>query len=407
MLRQPIALLVLIACLAVGLGAPRAAADPPGDSDLGEAAGFLVLFPQLRALPAPIWFRPGARASYETAGAIIGGGGSGAGIVEYNVVALDAERAWVLAQGYGDNGGGALVPLGTANPLVGLPAVGEFWIHPSVLVNAETVANPNLSVVRLNRVVLGQAIVVVRFQSTTAGGEAVWEFDTTTGLLTFYRRSTTDPISGNSSLLQSNLLGLRALPLPWPAALAPNWARPGATMLYTGTQSTTIPTAGTTSLPLQLGAQITSATRTWSLLDTASFLNGVSIGGGPAVNGIGQFGAGFWLPREALTVNVPEPRVVDTDPVTGVQTSLARAQNGDLVVTQSAQAFQTISVYNRVLGSLDALQQTIISPTAMTQIQLFRTGGSDLESLDRLPELPDDPPAAGSNLFLPLISRDP
>ena len=405
-MKKSLLTLALVVCMMLGPGmvAPHALAAPPSDADLGESAAFLQLFPALRTLGAPVWFRPGVRASYQAAGAAFSGGssGSGGGIVQYNVVALDAERGWATATSFGDNGAGALVPLGSGSPIVGLPAIGEFWINPAVLVNAEAVANPNLAVVRLNKTVNGQAFTVVRFQSTTTSGRNVWEFDAASGILIFYSQSATDPNTGLSSAVQSTFLGLRTPSLPWQPTVAPNWARPGANLIYTGNQATFIAGAGSgPTLPLQLTAQLVDATPTWSLFNTASSLGGVASGQAPFITGIGQVG-GYWLPRTALAVNVSQPVVVDVDPFTGATTTLARNQSGDIVITQSARAFQTITVYNRTLGSLDALRQTIAYPVNTTQIQLGRTGGSDLNALNAQPA---NPAPGQHQIFLPTLIK--
>lgn len=388
--------LMVVLVLFMALAGPATPATAQSNADL-----FPLLFPELRTLPPPAWLQPGVRLTYQASSATIGGGVSGGGIVEYNVTAVDATAGWVVVNTYGDNGAGALVPLATT-ALSGLPAVGEFWINPVVLVNAEAVAGPNLSITRLNKTVGNATVTVVRFQSTVTNGETVWEFDAASGVLIFYRESVTNPSTGLTSLAQSTFAGLRRPALPWQPVQAPNWVRPGATLLYSGSQDTTVNGAGTGSLPLQLAAQIDQATRTWSLLTVATVLAGANQGSAPAVTGVGQLGEGYWLPRSALAVNVPTPVVIDTDPVTGIQTILGRAANGDLVVTKRNQAFETILVYNAALGSLDSLQQTIVYPISVVQTRLNRSGGSDLSALNQLPPLPDTPQ---TSMFLPMLVR--
>ncbi|MEA1053382.1 hypothetical protein U5801_26780 [Lamprobacter modestohalophilus] len=215
----------------LSLIAIRSASAQPPDEALGEAAIFLTLFPQLRNLPAPPVIQTGLRVSYQAASAIIGGGAAGGGVVQYDVVAADGRQTLIYAINYIDNGVGQPIPT-APNALVGLPALGEFWIHPNVLVNAEAVANSNLAVTRYNKTINGATITVVRFQSQTSGGQAVWEFSTGSGLLVFYSRSTFLPSTGQTSETQSNLIGFRTVTLPLvpqhnPSELGTDWRRAG------------------------------------------------------------------------------------------------------------------------------------------------------------------------------------
>jgi hypothetical protein len=172
---------VLWIALASVAHAPAPAHAQLSDDQLGESILFVIAFPQLRQLPPPLWFRPGVRVTYEVGSANFQGGGAGGGIVQYDVVGLDIGQGVVSAQNFCDTGLGVLVPLGGVAK-VGLPAVGEIWINPVVLVNAEAVAHQSLSVTRRNELFNGQTIQVVRFQSDNTGGRIVWEFDAATGL---------------------------------------------------------------------------------------------------------------------------------------------------------------------------------------------------------------------------------
>lgn len=354
-------------------------AQPP-DDQLGESLGFVVLFPQLRNLPAPTWFRPGVRVSYETIGANFDGGGAAGGIIQYDVVGLDAGWSMVLANNLSDNGAGALIPLGAA-PTVGLPAVGEFWIHPIVLIGAEAVANQNLSVTRLNKQYLGQTVQVVRFQSTTQGGQTVWEFNANSGLLMFYSRST------QGSAVQLLVTNFRTLALPTQGARAPNWVRPGARMEYTGTRTQTIGGGSPIGSPYAVTTQVVGATPTWSVQTQQAFLNNTPVGENRNASGIGQIFGGIWLPREALARINAQETVIDQDPVTGAQLSVGRTNNGTIFLRELNQAYETILFYNSVLGSLDGFIQTVGTLTGLTRIDIGRSGGSDLAQLNSLPEL--------------------
>jgi hypothetical protein len=372
----------------------RPAAAAPPDTDLGEAAVFLPLFPNLRTLPAPGWLRPGVRASYDTSSAIIGGGGAGAGIIQYDIAANDGEQALISVQTFGyidNNVNQPLIPLGWS-PKVGLPALGEFWIHPTVLVNAERVANPNLSVVRTTRNLNGNVVQVVRFQSSLSGATTVWEFSVNSGILVFYRNSTPNPSTGGSLESQSILRERRTVNLPWAQGTAPNWVRPEVRMDYGGWQYNTIAGAGgRLASPYHVFTRIAAATRTWSVTQGTIFLNGIQAGGSIIVSGPGLPFGGYWLPRTALQLQLSTtPFEFDRDFHTGVRSYIRRGNGNSIVMRQEGAAFVVSTAYEPTLGSLEYLYQNIATPTNIMEIEIWRTGGSNLNALN------SQPPPAGS-----------
>ena len=370
----------------------RPAAAQPPDDQIGEVAIFLIIFPELRTLPAPAVVQPGTRASYTAASATIGGGGAGAGIAQYDVAAMDGVQTVFSAANYADIGAGSLIPLGTVGK-VGLPALGEFWINPTMLALAEQRALPNLTVTRYTRPLNGQNVQVVRFTSRAQDSEVVWEFSVTSGILVFYRQSTVAAGGAATILAQQTLLNVRTMPLPWAttgvATRTPNWVRQNAAMNFSGAKATTIPSAGTIQEPYAINTQLTAVAPTWSVTQGAIFINGVASGQQLLVSGIGQLFGNYWLPRSALQAPIPNsPAVIDVDPVTGFQTLFGRSANGGIVISQVGAVFENTLVYNPVIGSLDAVFQRIQNLVSLTELQLTRTGGDNLETLNALPELP-------------------
>lgn len=370
----------------------RPAAAQPPDDQIGEVAAFLIIFPELRTLPAPAIVQPGTRASYSVSSATIGGGGAGAGIAQYDVAAMDGVQTIFSVANYADVGTGALIPLGTVGK-VGLPALGEFWINPTVLAVAEQRALPNLTVTRYTRPLNGQNVQVVRFTSQEQNSEVVWEYSVASGILVFYRQSTI--VSGGAStvLSQQTLLNVRTVPLPWAtagaAARTPNWVRQNAALNFSGTKATTIPATGTIQEPYAINTQLTAVSPTWSVTQGEIFVNNVAGGQQLLVSGIGQLFGNYWLPRNALQAQIPNsPTVIDVDPITGFQTLYGRGANGGIVISQVGAAFENTLVYNPVIGSLDAVFQRIQNLVSLTELQLTRTSGDNLEALNALPELP-------------------
>ncbi|MEX1018493.1 MAG: hypothetical protein WDZ49_02485 [Litorilinea sp.] len=371
---------------------PAAQAQPP-DDQLGESLGFVILFPQLRTLPPPAWFQPGVRVSYDVISANFQGGGAGGGVAQYDVLGLNAGWAVVSAQSFIDNGAGALIPTGPA-PKVGLPAVGEIWINPQVLTNAEAVANQNLSVTRINKTYLGQVRQVVRFESITQGqsgiARTVWEFNSASGLLLFYSQSL-DGVTASQLLVRN----FRTLNMVHMGTRAPNWVRPGAQLDFTGTQSQQIANAGNFVMPFAISNQIAGATPTWSIQGQNLFLNNSFSGSASTATGIGQVFGGLWLPSDALARIPGNTTIIDNDPDTGAQLRIGRADNGEIFLREINQAYNTILFYDPNLGALNGILQSITMLTSITNIDVRRTGGSNLPQLNTLPPLASDPDPTG------------
>jgi len=384
----------LAATLAVGvLLSPAPVTAAPTDADLGDVGTFLSLFPNARTLPAPAFLVPGVRISYATGAGTTSGGTTvgGMSILQYDVVARDAGQVTAYLHSYGDIGAGVFqLSSGSA---VGYPGIGPFWINPSVLVGAERFANANLSVSRYQKTIAdGTTLAVIRFQTATANGTTVTEFDTQSGVMVF------DSVrAGSLNGGQVVLLGMRQLPAPWVFDRAPNWARAGVGLQYTGTRSTTIPAAGTVQQAYGITAQVTAAGARWNQLTVATTLAGQPQGAGPSVTGAGQVLGGFWVPRSALAAQLPTtPTAFDTDPITGAQLRVMRdPQSGLIVLQEATQAALTSLAYDPNLGVLVRFNQQVQQQTSFTEDDVTLTGGSDLNALNQQPELPDDPGAAG------------
>lgn len=290
-------LLAILFTLAPVLPAATPAQAQPPDSQLGEAQLFLILFPQLRNLPAPNWLAPGVRATYIMSVGSGQGAGSGSAPVNYDVVAMENGWTIIAVKSWLDTGQGWLIP-SSISPSVGLPAVGEFWLHPSVLVNAEAVAHQNLAVSRFNRQLAnGNVIQVVRFQSQTMAqtgiATRVWEFNTADGLLVFRSESIPDTLD-----FQVQIADLRQVTgLVTQGQQAPNWARLGTEMVFTGSKQTTVAGAGQFTQPFAITSQIVAGAGTWSLAGFNMFANNSFASQGVNISGVGQIFGGYWLPR--------------------------------------------------------------------------------------------------------------
>lgn len=288
---------------------------------------------------------------------------------------------------YGDGGAG-IRPLG-AQPARGYPGLGAFWIHPSVLVNAEAVASPTLTVTRAPcTLVNGQTVTTVRFQSQTTRGRIVNEYDAATGLMVL------DSISAGPSDAQLQLIGTRTLQLPWPLGRAPRWVRPGVRLDFGGIRRTTILGGGSIDEPAEYTFTLTQAGARWSLAGVSFRIGQTAAGQGFAATGQGQLIGAFWLPETALGVQFPaEGALLDTDPATGAQVFGARGEGGVILVQEVLQGARTTSAYDPVFGALLRSTVETVGPSSTEIIDVGRTtADAVLTDAAAQAPLPEDPP---------------
>lgn len=375
-LRLSLALTLLIfVATGTGLSTPRPALSAPLAQKMtipsGDAARFVQLFPELTELPAPAWLAEGVRFTYAVQSANVNAAtetAAGSGYLQHTVIAVDAKSVAVMSQFYLETMDGALTPTPSL-PSLALPAVGDIWLSPVVLVNAEQVANDELVVVRHRRQDgAGKFHQTVRFQSTTEKMEEVWEFDEATGVLIFFRMRYGDA-EEPTQLAQALLVNQRQLRLPWQGSRTPTWVKVGSKYHYTGNFTSVLDDGTTTTLPYNLTAAITQRAQRWSIAHLAAFSNGVSAGEQVAISGVGQLFGGLWLPAAALRTK-PSRTLLDRDPVTGAEITWQRGEARTVVLTEQGNAFATVMLYDGKSGMLLAYQQTIQLPVVTTTVAL-------------------------------------
>ena len=90
-------------------------------------------------------------------------GSGGAGYLHHDIVALDNKTAVVASAFYLDAGHGEMTP-SFAYGATTLPGVSDNWLNPTVLADAERVANEDLAVVHMPTTVAGVDYQAVRFE---------------------------------------------------------------------------------------------------------------------------------------------------------------------------------------------------------------------------------------------------
>lgn len=375
--------LVLTSTGGLAASAPARSAAAPVDMSLSP---FLTLFPELKTAAAPTrWLKTGNRWTYyyQYAGVFdpdVDTPTSGNGYFQFDLVALNANRSAVSFKTYLDNGMGYLIPTPAVSSIQ-LPGLGEFWLAPSVLVRAEGVANPNLTVKRMPKTIGSRTYQCVRFQSTRDDNSAeyVWMFEVTTGKLIYYRHRIGELTDPEHQSAQIWLVHERALPLPWKSAQIRPWVASGTpwTARYAGTQKIEF---SNDPSPIFL-YYVTDLVRTryqqqWCEYLVTDYLytdqtGWVQQGSVASVTGVAQLFDAIWLPPEAIPIASAWPlnRFVklDTDPITKAVVFGKRIANNGIVMREKGLAtavgpvFQTDMSYRQSDGKLTKIVRTDVT----------------------------------------------
>ena len=208
----------LIALVLLLVPVAAAAAPPAQESPGGQLGDLILLFPGLEKLPAPAWLNEGLRVTYASASATTPGdnedpGGGGAGLIQYDVVAEERRTVATYGTFYLDLGSGNYQNNFNFASVTS-SGVGDFWVNPTALENAEGAAGEGMIVARMPYSAAGEEFDAVRLQYEGDKSTYVWMFDVASGLLLFYRH---DVEVGNNAhqLAQMTLAGVRQLKLPW------------------------------------------------------------------------------------------------------------------------------------------------------------------------------------------------
>ncbi len=320
---------------------------------------WVLLFPQLKRLPAPPWLREGVRVTYATSSALIGGENpSGSmGYTQYDLVALDKTSAVSTANFIFDAGGDGVLSTAPSIPAIDIPGAGAYWLNPQVLKNAEAVANDDLTVTRMvDHDQAGHNYDVVRFQYDNENSRMASAFDTKSGILVFFTQTIVNT-NGTRSEAQLRLAGQRQLKLPWQGRTVPNWLKAGQNFSYMGGETTIIAGGDPLTLPSALTVAVKQVGKRYTTATVTTYANNIASASALQVSGITQIVGSIWLPPEAFNSKLRTGRI-DRDPLTGVEVGWQRDDQGNVVITETSSGWASVLTYDKRSGALLAIQNT-------------------------------------------------
>jgi len=356
---------------------PFAPPDARGDAVPTDLNPFAYLFPELRTLPAPDWLREGVRVTYYGQSATISNvagedGSGGAGYLQCDLVALDGGTAVVSMKLYLDLGDDIVIPV-LVLPSLGLTGVGDYWLHPDVLEDAERVANDELIVARMPTRIGGQNYQAVRFEYRPEGAEYVWMYDQDSGLLLFYRHAIGEQDDAERQLTDVTLVGVRELDLPWTGGTAPDWVQEDGYLQYEGTYTALVMGEPAGSFDYALRADVKGAYPRWSAYLVTEVVDGRTNSISWRISGGAELLDAIWLAPEAVDVLQGQRGTLDRDPITGETLTLSAGRGGQIVLTTSNTAYEVVLAYDGNDGGLLSFSQQVISGMAGSAVEFQLT----------------------------------
>ncbi len=353
-----------------------APANPSGRVQLDEGQlPFLLLFPDLRTAPAPDWLQTGTRVTYRVQSATIPQaqdqtGAAAAGYAQYDVVALDQGLVVATSKLYLDTSDGGDVLPSLVFPVLGLPGIGEFWLNPQALADAEQVATDELSVARMDKTFDGTVYHGVYFEYKHENTRYVWMYDAAAGVLLFSSYAIGSDNDPTRQLGQITFAGQRQLNLPWRDGRVPGWVAGAHHLHYTGTFQTEITGAPAPAIAAHADVSLQDHFGRWSAYSLSGGVQGTIPTPLLRLTGGDQIFDGLWLAPEALAA-LEDGQTLDTDPITGATITVAR-DSRTVTLTETGQRYQNSLTYSVSDGRLveTVVQEQIGLATTLTRLDL-------------------------------------
>ena len=343
--------------------------DAPGFLTPGAAAGevaldeanlpFLGLFPALRHAAAPEWLSAPVRVTYRVESASIAQvedaeGSAGAGYVQNDIVALEDELVVVNSKLYLDGTDGGVLPYGTF-PGLGLPGVGDFWLNPEALTDAEQLEVDDLTVARVAETFAREEFDVMRFDYTPEDAHYTWKFDMVSGMLLEYRHDLGGEDDAARELTIITFVRFRQLDLPWAGEALPAWVCDASHLYYSGSFTTVIAGEAVPGLDYAVEVAFRACAAEWAVYDLTSQLTDLPSDTVTRLGGADQLFDALWLPPAAFN-RLEDGQVLDEDPVTGAVTIAELNSDGTLTLVETNDFYEIALTYDTD-GWLVALAQ--------------------------------------------------
>ena len=193
----------------------------------------------------------------------------------------------------------------------------------------------------------GKQYQAIRFGFKRDTYELADFYDLDTGILlyrtidyTSYNANGYTVMGSRATHYMIKLRNLRKVNIPWKDGRVPDWLSPGDTLSYQGQTMTRTQGAPTMSYQLSVRASVLSAQKKFAEINMIIYSQDpispsqIKTSQTNSISGVAQL-LGYWMPQEAIAAL--SPRVIDTDPDTGMQISVVKTDANGVVFEKTNQ----------------------------------------------------------------------
>ena len=346
-------------------------------------------YPELATAPAPPMLKEGLRATYNVMASTSeterseniewGTGKPGYGLSQVDVVALEGGKAATYTLPYAPDLQGAMRQMAGFGSLP--PAgCGDFWCSPAVLGRIAEQASDEFTVQRVTYSLGGENYQAIRFDIRKDTFEMALVYDLDTGLMLYhtvdYTSYTTNPqlqtIGASATHGMYELRNLRQVNIPWKDGDVPSWLVPGSALYYQGQTAIQVQGASPTASPISVQVSVLGAQKRYAEVRIDTYTqDGVPAPYINTVSGIAQL-LGNWIPPAAIALS---PGEIDSDPDTGMVTSLLQSDDNGVVFEKTNQVdFRGLYHYDksgRLLEMYNEYNPDVITSAGFGSIKII------------------------------------
>ena len=293
----------------------------------------IMLMPELKAAPAPVWLKPGTRILVDRLDGTISinpkRSGAGHGIDQLDIVSVQPDAVAVMtASNIVDALSNTLTNTGAAGVTTTPGDFNDVWITPDVFHKYMNINGDNVSSTRQDYDAAGKTWKASVLQIASHGVVTYYR-DIETGVLLHTAADAATLVAHN--MAQSTLLEIRDIKSPWTAGHLPR-ALDGVHQIHIeGAQDTLIPGTSMFRSPLRITLKVTGRGPDFVQLQSTGQMQ---IGTIPTelskvdlVNGPAQLTPAAVEPADLAKLH--QGQVLDTDPVTHIVTTVSNIGRGD------------------------------------------------------------------------------
>ncbi|MGA2440491.1 MAG: hypothetical protein ABSH08_06010 [Tepidisphaeraceae bacterium] len=247
----------------------------------------------------------------------------------------------------------------------------DYWIHPEVLRTLQEVNEGGIHILRMPYTLGSKQYSAIRIQSEDISGYQAHVYDLETGLLIFHasraqgKTVNTAPLGGagqagtgqgSTQVVVGWIAGIKDVNVPWQNMAVPPWVGEFKQLEYGGAQTSDVP-AARSRFSRRMTVSVAPVARGPNWVRTSSTFTIESIAGMPPEQarqegacGVASVG-GLWIAPAGLA-QLRRGQVVETDQFVGTTTTVSRADDRSVTLTEAGPLHRIDCTYDTSSGIL-------------------------------------------------------